>query len=177
MKILKFLLFLIVGLILVGLIAAAFIKKDYLVEKEIIINKPKQEVYDYVKYLKNQNEYSYWASLDTNMQKTFTGTDGTVGFVSAWKGNKDVGQGEQEIIKIDEGKRLDYEMRFKEPMENTANSFMSVEEAGPTATKVKWAMYGHSKFPMNIMNPFLNSMVGGDFEKGLANLKKKMESK
>ena len=177
MKILKFLLFFIVGLIVVALIAAAFIKKDYLVEKEIVVNKPKQEVYDYVKYLKNQNEYSYWGSLDSNMKTTFTGTDGTVGFISGWSGNKDVGIGEQEIIKIDEGKRIDYEMRFKEPMENTANSFMSVEEAGPTTTKVKWGMYGSSKYPMNIMNPFLNSMVGSDFEKGLSNLKKKMENR
>ena len=177
MKILKFLLLSILGLIVVGLIAAAFTKKDYIVEKEITINRPRQEVYDYVKYLKNQNDYSYWASLDSSMQKTFTGTDATVGFVSAWKGNKEVGEGEQQIIKIDAGKRIDYELRFKEPMESTGNAFMSVEESGPSATKVKWAMYGRNKFPMNIMNPFLNGMIGDDLEIGLGNLKKKLESR
>ena len=32
------------------------------------------------------------------MEKEFKGTDGEVGFISAWKGNKEVGEGEQEII-------------------------------------------------------------------------------
>ena len=177
MKILKFLLFFIVGLIAIGLIAALFIKKEYKVEKEITINKPKQEVYDYVKYLKNQNNYSYWASLDSNMQKTFTGTDATVGFISAWKGNKDVGMGEQEIIKIEEGKQIDYALRFKEPWESNANSYMATEEAGPNATKVKWAIYGTSKYPMNIMNPFMDGMIGKDLQTGLNNLKKLLEAK
>lgn len=177
MKILKFLLIFIVTVIAIALIAALFIKKDYSIAREITINKPKQEVYDYIKYLKNQDNYSYWASLDSNMQKTYTGTDATVGFISAWKGNKDVGSGEQEIIKIEEGKRVDYALRFKEPMESNVNAYMSTDEAGATATKVKWALYGTSKFPMNLMNPFMDGMMGKDLEAGLNNLKKLMESK
>lgn len=177
MKILKFLLGIILGVLAVALIAAIFIDKKYQVEREVVINKPRQEVFDYVKYLKNQNNYSYWASLDSNMQKTFTGTDATVGFISAWKGNKDVGQGEQEIKKIEEGKRIDYELRFKEPWESTGNSYMTTEDAGANATKVKWVMHGNSNYPMNIMNPFMGSMIGNDLQTGLDNLKKLMESK
>lgn len=177
MKILKFLLFLVIGIIALALLAALFIKKDYLVEREVTINKPKQEVYDYVKYLKNQNSYSYWASLDSNMQVTYTGTDATPGFISSWKGNKDVGVGEQEIVKVEEGKRVEYALRFKEPFESNGSSYMSTEEAGPNATKVKWAMYGTSKYPMNLMNLFMGGMIGKDLQTGLNNLKTRMESK
>ena len=88
-------------LIAIPLIVALFVKKDYAVEREITINKPKQEVFDYVKLLKNQDNYSIWATMDPNMKKTYRGTDGTVGFVSAWESKVDsVGVGEQEIKKI-----------------------------------------------------------------------------
>ncbi len=65
---------------MLALVAALFIKKDYAVEREITISKPKQEVFDYIKYLKNQDHYSVWNCLDPAIRKIYTGTDGTVGF-------------------------------------------------------------------------------------------------
>ncbi|MBC7933941.1 MAG: SRPBCC family protein [Rhizobacter sp.] len=176
MKILKFLLVFIVSIIVIVLVAALLIKKDYKIEKEISINKPRQQVFDYVKYLKNQYHYSHWATLDTNMQKTYTGTDATPGFIAAWKGNKKAGIGEQEIIKIEDGKRIDYALRFKEPMESNMNSYMTTEDATSNTTTVKWTMYGTQKYPWNVMNPFMDAMMGDDLEIGLSNLKKLMEA-
>ena len=72
-----------VGIIALFLIVALFVKKDYAVEREIIINKPKQVVFDYVKILKNQDAYSVWNMKDLAAKKTYTGTDGTVGFIAA----------------------------------------------------------------------------------------------
>ena len=66
------------------MIAAIFVKREYSVEREVVINKPKQEVFEYVKLLKNQDNYSKWAMMDPKMKKEYTGTDGTVGFISAW---------------------------------------------------------------------------------------------
>lgn len=175
MRILKILLYSILTLIAILLIAALFIKKDYKIEKEVTINKPRTDVFDYLKYLKNQDQFSYWATLDSNLQKTYTGTDGTVGFIYAWKGNKDVGQGEQEIAGIKEGEKIDYKIRFKKPMENEMNSYISTEDAGPNATKVKWAMYGTSSYPWNIMNPFMDKLMGGDVQYGLNKLKTVLE--
>lgn len=120
MKILKTFLILIVAILAIVLIVAAFANKEYKVVREVTINAPKAEVFNYVKYLKNQNNYSKWATMDPNMKKDYTGTDGTVGFVSAWDSdNKDVGRGEQEIIAIDPGSQIDYELRFYEPFEQT----------------------------------------------------------
>ena len=79
------------------LVVALFVKKDYNVEREIVINKSVNEVFSFIKYLKNQDSYSKWAMMDPQMKKTYRGTDGEIGFVSAWESNmKEVGFGEQE---------------------------------------------------------------------------------
>src|SRR4051794_15515195 len=101
MKIAKKVLRVVVILIALPFIVGLFSKKEYSVEREIIINKNKQDVFDYILMLKHQNEFSTWAMMDPNMKKEYKGTDGTVGFVSAWDSQvKDVGKGEQEIIGI-----------------------------------------------------------------------------
>jgi len=104
------------------LIVALFVKKDYTVEREITINKLKSEVFSYIKHLKNQEKYSKWVMIDPNMKKTYRGTDSTVGFKYAWDGNKDVGQGEQEIKSISEDKRIDLEVRFIRPFVGVAKT-------------------------------------------------------
>lgn len=109
MKILKIVLIVVLVIIAIPLITALFVPKDYEVGREIQIDKPKAEVFDYIKYLKNQDNYSKWASMDPDMKKTYTGTDGEVGFVSAWDSdNPDVGKGKQEIINIVSGERVDF---------------------------------------------------------------------
>jgi len=178
MKALKYILGFIAGIIILILIVAAVSPKDYAVEREVIINKPAAEVFNYVKYLKNQDNYSVWATMDPNMKKTFKGTDGTVGFVSAWESdNKEVGKGEQEIMKIDEGNRIDFELRFMEPFEATDDAYMITQEVAPTITKVKWGFSGSMDYPMNIMLLFMDmeGILGADLQKGLENLKKELE--
>ncbi len=178
MKILKRIGVAILVIILLFLVVAAFVKKDYAVQREIVINQPKQEVFDYIKMLKNQNNYSVWSKMDPDMKKSYRGTDGTVGFVSAWDSKKeDVGKGEQEIKKISEGKRLDFELRFIKPFEATEQSYMTTESVNESSTKVKWGFDGHMAYPMNIMLLFMDmeAMIGKDLENGLKNLKKELE--
>ena len=118
MRILKKIIIVIAILIAIPLVVALFVKKDYAIERQIVINKPKQDVFNYIKFLKNQDNYSKWNMVDPNMKKAYTGTDGTVGFISAWESNnKNIGVGEQEIIKITDGERIDIKLRFKVPFE------------------------------------------------------------
>jgi hypothetical protein len=178
MKILKRILFVLVGIIALVLIVALFLKKEYAVEREITIEKSKAEVFEYIKFLKNQDNYSKWATMDPAMKKEFRGTDGTVGFVSAWDSQKDdVGKGEQEIMKITEGDRVDFELRFIEPFEATDNAYMTTEAVGDSTTRVKWGFNGKMNYPMNLMLLFMDmeGMLGGDLEQGLENLKNVLE--
>jgi hypothetical protein len=178
MKALKVILIVIAVIIAIPLILALFVKKEYSVEREIIINKPKQEVYDYVKFLRNQNNFSKWANMDPAMRKEFRGTDGTVGFVSAWDSDdKNVGKGEQEITKIKEGERIDYEIRFIKPFESVAPAYMTTQAISANQTKVKWGFEGHMPYPMNVMQLFMDlpGMIGDDLQTGLNNLKNILE--
>jgi hypothetical protein len=179
MKTLKTIVIVVAVIIATLLIAALFINKNYSVEREIIINKPKQEVFDYIKFLKNQNNFSKWASMDPSMKTEFRGTDGTAGFVSAWESEaRHVGKGEQEILNIKEGKRIDYEIRFTEPMSSVSPAYMITDSISANQTLVIWGFGGKMNYPMNIMLVFMNmdKVIGSDFEIGLGNLKDILEN-
>ena len=172
MKIIKKILFLIVGIIVLALVVALFVSKEYSVKREITINKPSQEVFDYVKFVKNQEHYNKWVMMDPDMKKDYKGTDGTVGFVYAWDSQKDdVGKGEEEIKLLEDGKKIDLEVRFVRPFEGLAMTEMTTEALSPTQTKVSWGMSGQSTYPMNLTNAIMDRMLGADLDESLQKLK------
>ncbi len=178
MTFLKWTFIVILGLIACLLIVAFFVKNDYSVDREIVINQPKDSVFSYIKYLKNQDNFSKWASMDKQMKKEYKGTDGTVGFSSAWDSdNKDVGKGEQIIKSINEGENVEYTLHFIKPFEGFADAYLSTDSISATSTKVKWGFESKMKYPMNLLLLFMNmeDMIGKDLEVGLGNLKKILE--
>lgn len=163
-------------MILIGivLISAFFIEKDYAVVRSIEISKSQKEVFDYLKFLKNQDEFSIWARIDPNMKKSYQGIDGEIGFISSWDSkNEDVGKGEQEIIKISPNSRIDFELRFIKPFEATHDAYFILEPINENITNVIWGFNGRMEYPFNIMLILMNmdNMLGPDLYKGLENLK------
>ena len=178
MRALKIIGLVLVSLLVLVLITGLFVNGKYDVEREVTINKPKQEVFDYIKYLKNQDNFSVWAKIDPAMKREFRGEDGTVGFVSAWDSeNPDAGKGEQKIIKISEGERIDYELHFIEPFESTDFAYLTTEAVNDSVTTVKWGFDGKMKYPMNLMMLFMDmeEMLAPDLQNGLDNLKTLLE--
>lgn len=176
MKIFKRILSVLGILLLIPLVIALFLSKDYAVEREITINKPKQEVFDYIKSLKNQRYWSTWNLMDPKMKVSDTGTDASVGFVTAWESEM-VGNGEQEIKKITEGERMDTELRFKGMFASVSPAYLITEPVSETQTKVKWGMQGTMSYPLNFMQLFMSmdKMIGAEYEKSLLNLKTILE--
>lgn len=168
----------IIGLIVLLLIIALFLKKEYTIEREVTISQPSSSVFNYIKYIKNQDLYSVWNQLDPAMKKTYSGTDGTVGFTYAWdSNNKKAGKGEQEITYIKEGERMDAAIHFIKPFEGRSVASLTTIPVAANQTNVKWSINGKMNYPMNAMLLFMNmeKMIGGDLEGGLANLKKILE--
>lgn len=63
--------------------------------------------------------------LDPSQKKTFTRTDGEVGAIMAWMStNENVGEGEQEIVKMIPNKQIDFVFYFKKPMESDGRAQM-----------------------------------------------------
>jgi len=169
----------VIAVIIVGiLVAAAFTATGYKIERQVIINKPKSDVFNYVKLLKNQDHYSKWVMTDPNMRKEFRGTDGTVGFIYAWDSdNKQVGKGEQEIINITEAERIDCEVRFMKPFEGKSITSFLIEVLGANETQVTWIFSGRRNFMAKIVHMLFNleKMLGRDMQISLDRLKNNLE--
>jgi len=163
------------GIIAFLLIMALFMKKEHYVKREIIINAPLQKVFDYLKLLKNQDKFNKWAKADPDRNWEFKGTDGTVGFIISWNGNKNAGEGEKEITNIIEGKRIETQIRFVRPMATTANVIMETESLSDNQTKVSLSNAGTLKYPMNIMIPIAERMFPKDMDISLSTLKSILE--
>lgn len=163
------------GLIGLLLIIALFMKKEHYVKREIIINAPQQKVFDYIKLLKNQDEFNTGAMEDPDRKREFKGTDGTVGYIYAWSGNKNAGEGEKEIKNIIEGRRIETEIRFVKPMSATATIIMETDSLSDSQTKVSWSNAGTLRYPLNIMVPMVEKQVAKGMDISLLTLKNILE--
>ena len=114
--------------------------------------------------------------MDPNAKKEFTGTDGTVGFIAAWDSqHKQLGKGEQEIKRINDGDSINSEIRFVRPFEGVADVYMATTALTNDQTKVRWTFNGKNKYPMNLMNSVISKMLGKDLEISIGNLKTAIE--
>jgi hypothetical protein len=151
------------GIIALFLIIALFTKKEFRLEKHILINKPKQVVFNDARLLKNQENYSVWVMKDPNIKIVYGGMDGKIGATSAWESNdKNVGIGAQEIIELVDGISMKTEIRFKKPFVATNYALTTVTDAGNGQTKISTAFSGKPKFSMHVMNLMMEKMVGKD---------------
>ena len=124
MNIIITILLVVAGIIALLLIIALFMKRKHYVNREIIINAPRQKVFDYVRLLKNHDEFNKHAMAGPDRKREFKGTDGTVGYIYSWSGDKNAGVGEKEIKNIIEGRSIEAEIRFVKPMAATAAIIM-----------------------------------------------------
>jgi len=175
MNIILIILLILAGIIALLLIFGYFMKREHYVRREIIINAPLQKVFDYLKLLKNQENFNIYAQADPNRKWEHKGTDGTVGYIIAWSGNKNAGEGEKEIKNIIEGKRIETEIRFIKPMHVTARVIMETEYISENQTKVAVINAGSLKYPLNMMIPMAEKKFPKDMDRSLAALKNILE--
>jgi hypothetical protein len=174
MKTLRNILIVIVTLIAIPLVVALFVSKDFDSERSIVIDKPVAEVFDYIKHLKNQDNYGIWNLKDPDMKQEYIGTDGEVGFTVKWESeHPEVGIGEQTITQIVENERVETELRF-DGWDNTMLAYMVTEPVDANQTRVIWGAQGRMPYPFNLMMLFMD--MADDFDEGLENLKEVIEA-
>lgn len=171
MKTIKGILIVLLIVIAIPLIIALFVPKDFNTSKDIIINKPQEEVFEFIKYIRNQDQFGAWQLSDPEMKTTSEGVDGTVGFKYSWTGDK-TGTGSQTIIAIEDGKRIETELDFG--FGDPARSYFVTEYVDSTQTRVTWGISGTTPYPLNLMSLLYD--MGDDFETGLHNLKNILEN-
>lgn len=170
-------LMIVAGIIIVILIAALLMKKSYEIISEVVINKDNKTIYNYIIHLKNQEQYSKWVMADPNAIINYTGVDGTVGFIASWLSeDKNVGVGEQEIIKITEDVGYDVELRFKKPFEGISYANYTIQTIAENQCRLTTTFKTKTPFPMNIMVPFIKRMLLKDMKENESRLSKNLEN-
>ncbi len=177
MHIIISILLILAGIIALLLIVAVFMKREHFIRRKIVINAPRQKVFDYLRFLKNQDNFNKYAMASPNRKSEFKGTDGTVGYIYSWSGDKDAGVGEKEIMNIIDGKRIETEIRFVKPMKTSATIIMETESLSDQQTKVTWSNSGTLPYPLNIMIPIFEKNFGKDMDSSLSTLKNILENK
>lgn len=145
---------------------------EFRVERKIVVKAPPEKVFSWLDDPKRTAEWSPWEKKDPNMKKTFSGPSRGVGAAYAWDGNKEIGAGSLELTEVVAPKKVVMRLDFTRPMEghNVAGY-----EVAPVAggSEVTWYITGPMPFVSKVMCVFMNmdKMIGGEFEKGLADLK------
>ena len=175
MNLLTTILLLIAGIIVLVLIVAAFTKKGYSISREIVINTSSQKAFDYLRYLRNWDHFNRDAMAEPDKKKEFKGTDGTPGFIYAWSGNSKAGEGEKEIIHIEEGKKIATQIRFVKPFKVTGDTCMTTEALSPGHTKITFSNASRLFYPLNFMLLFIEKNIAKGMDENLNNLKTILE--
>lgn len=167
-----------IALLVLGvLVYAAFQPNRFAVERSIEIQAPPEKVYVWIEDFHRWQAWSPWEKLDPAMRRTFSGPDQGVGATYAWAGDQKVGEGRMEILEATAPQRVLIKLDFLSPFEAHNQAEFTLSAAGETTT-VRWVMSGPSPYMTKLMGVFfsMDSMVGKDFEAGLASLKARVES-
>ncbi len=157
----------------VALLAFAATKPDsFRIERTASINAPPEKIFPLINNFHHWESWSPWEKLDPTMTRTYSGATEGTGAAYAWEGKGDVGAGKMEITAAVPSTKVAIQLDFIKPFKAANEVELTLEPEGDT-TNVTWAMSGANSFMFKVMQVFtsMDSMVGKDFEKGLANLK------
>lgn len=170
-----------IGLVVLALVVALALyvatrPDSFRVQRVATINAPPDRIYPLIADFHAWPRWSPWEQIDPALQRSYSGAESGKGAAYAWQGNKDIGSGRMEIVDETPPTRVVIKLDFLEPFEAHNNAEFTLQPNGGGST-VTWAMYGPNTLLGKIMGLFfsMDTMVGDQFEKGLANLKKQVE--
>ena len=163
----------VIAVLIAGVLIFAATKPDtFSIQRAASIKAPPEKVFALINDFKRWDAWSPWEKKDPAMKRTFGAVTSGKGATYAWDGNKDVGQGSMEIVESSAPGKVALKLDFVKPFEAHNLVTFTLEPKGD-ATNVTWAMEGPTPYFAKIIHVFLDmdSMVGKDFEAGLAGLK------
>ena len=154
------------------LIFAATKPDAFRIQRSLTIAAPPEKIFPYLNDYRRWQDWSPYEKKDPAMKRTFSGPATGPGAIYEWDGNKNVGKGRIEITEDSPNARLAFNLDMLKPFEAHNKGELSLQPQG-SATVVTWAMHGRTPYLAKILHVFFNMdrMAGGDFEKGLADLK------
>jgi len=168
--------YILLGLIVTLLVAAALMPRTYNVERSLVIQKPVNRVMEYVGNFNYYSQWNPWQQMEPNSNKNISGAPNTAGHKYEWQGKK-IGIGSLTLNQIDD-KHVHFDLVFLKPWKSKAKDNWSFEPWGDgNETKVTWQNSGELPWPMaRLMGPMVNKNLNHQFGVGLDNLKKMCET-
>jgi len=162
-------------IILLGIIYTR--ASTFRVERTTRIDAPPDVVFALVNDFHAWDRWSPWAHLDPSMKVTYGGPPSGTGATYAWTGNDKVGEGNLRIVESKPAQAVVLRLEFIKPMASTNRTEFTFKPDG-TGTKVDWVMTGPLDFMGKGMDLFvgMDRMIGPDFEKGLAAMRREAEA-
>lgn len=141
-------------------------------ERSISIASAPQTVFPLINDFHNWTMWSPWEGLDPAMKRTYGNVSAGTGAEYSWVGNDKVGEGKMTILESKPDSLVKIKLEFIKPFEETSETTFTIAPQGPN-TQVTWRRAGHNNFIAKVMSVFMDfeKMIGGDFDKGLGNLK------
>jgi effector-binding domain-containing protein/uncharacterized protein YndB with AHSA1/START domain len=178
---------LLLGLIalVVLLIGIAFVLPNSAsVSRSIVIERPASMIFPLLDGYGRFNEWSPWFALDPKTEYAYSGPARGLGANSSWKSDDPkVGSGSQTITAVVPNQRIETQLDFGDMGRPVATFELTPTGGGTT---VQWGFVSSMPitFDGNFLNGvigryfglFLDKLVGPDYARGLANLKKLSES-
>lgn len=160
--------------VLVGLLVAIVATRasTFHVERSMTIAAPATVPFSYVENFRAWSAWSPYDKLDPEMKRTYAGPASGVGATYSWAGNAKAGSGTMTVLENDAPSRIVLRLEFTAPFQATNTATFSFTPV-PEGTKVTWAMDGKNSFFGKAAGLVMNmdTLIGTDFETGLANLK------
>jgi uncharacterized protein YndB with AHSA1/START domain len=165
------------GIVAVFLVVAAMQPAEFRVVRSATISAPPETVFAQVNDFHKWDGWSPWAKLDPAVVNTYEGPPAGAGAGFHWRGNKQVGEGHMTITESHPSDLIKIRLEFIRPFAATNSVEYTFKPEG-SRTIVTWSMLGQRNFVLKAFGLFMNmdKMLGGEFEKGLANLKAQAEA-
>jgi len=150
---------------------------EFRIERTATIAAPPADVFAQVNDFHKWEVWSPWAKLDPQAKVAFEGAPAGQGAVFTWSGNDDVGEGRMTLAESRPNELVRIQVAFVKPFEGGNISEFAFKPDGPQ-TAVTWTMSGRNGFIGKAMCLFVDmeKMLGGDMEKGLAQMKSVAEA-
>lgn len=164
------------GFLVTGCILAAFQPAEFRVTRTTTLAAPAAAAFAQVNDFHHWAAWSPWAQLDPKMTATHSGAPAGVGAIYEWTGNAKVGTGRMTLLESRAPEWVRIKLEFLKPFAATNTAEFTFQAEG-NQTRVTWSMVGHNNFMLRAVGLFMSmdKMVGGDFAKGLAQLKSVVE--
>lgn len=173
---LKIILISLVVIVIVFVLMVALQPSQYRVARSATISAPPAAVFAQVNDFHKWEAWNPWGKIDPAMKQTYEGVPSGVGAIYAWAGNNEVGQGRMTITESRPSDLIRIKMEFFKPFAGISAAEFTFKPEG-SQTAVTWGMTGEKSFMAKAIHLFMNmdKMIGGQFEKGLADIKSIVE--